>query len=152
MRERRDQDDALSVRETSTREPTDGAVEKILVSIQLHDVIVWDDVRQHSIPGLVLLTVKVTVHGNFLREGGLFHSRWARWGSRGARCASSAISDRHGGRRHPTSVYPGHLTPRHKPLRIMAPAARRVVSPHAPCSDANTGRRSGDAARARSDT
>jgi hypothetical protein len=26
MRERRDQDDALSVRETSTREPTDGTV------------------------------------------------------------------------------------------------------------------------------
>jgi len=54
MRERRDQDDALSVRETSTREPTDGAVEKLLVLIQLHDVIVCDDVRQHSIPGLVL--------------------------------------------------------------------------------------------------
>jgi hypothetical protein len=77
MRERRDQDDALSVRQTSTREPTDGAVEKILVSIQLHDVIVWDDVRQHSIPGLVLLTVKVTIHGDFLRfraefPGGLF--------------------------------------------------------------------------------
>jgi len=54
MRERRDQDDALAVREPSPREPTDGAVEKILVLIQLHDVIVWDDVRQHSIPGLVL--------------------------------------------------------------------------------------------------
>jgi hypothetical protein len=77
MRERRDQDDALSVRETSTREPTDGAVEKILVLIQLHDVIVWDDVRQHSIPSLVLLTVKVTIHGDFLRfrvefPGGIF--------------------------------------------------------------------------------
>jgi len=44
--------DALSVRESSTGEPADGAVEKILVLIELHDVIAWDGVRQDSIPSL----------------------------------------------------------------------------------------------------
>src|SRR5262245_38176904 len=44
-------------------EPADGAVEKILVLIELHDVMAWDGVHHHSIPGLVLLRVKLTVHG-----------------------------------------------------------------------------------------
>src|SRR5262244_3224452 len=56
--ERRHQDDALSVRETSTNEPADGAVEKILVLIELHDVIAWDGVHHDSIPSLTL-TVKL---------------------------------------------------------------------------------------------
>src|SRR5262245_36700072 len=43
-------------------EPADGAVEKILVLIELHDVMAWDGVRHHPIPGLVLLRVKL-VHG-----------------------------------------------------------------------------------------
>jgi hypothetical protein len=38
--ERWHQDDALAVRESSTGEPADGPVEKILVLIQLHDVLV----------------------------------------------------------------------------------------------------------------
>jgi hypothetical protein len=46
--------DALSVRETCADEPADGAVEKILVLIELHDVIAWGGVRHHSIPGHIL--------------------------------------------------------------------------------------------------
>src|SRR6266404_3439807 len=57
--------DALPVRETSADEAADGAAEKILVLIELHDVIAWGSVRHHSIPGLVLLRVKLTVHGTW---------------------------------------------------------------------------------------
>ena len=53
MGERWHQDDALPVRESSTGEPADGAVEKILVLIELHDVIAWAGFRHHSIPGLL---------------------------------------------------------------------------------------------------
>src|SRR5262249_19539392 len=53
----------LSLRETGMGEPADGAVEKILILIELHDVMAWDGVRHHSIPGLVLLRVELTVHG-----------------------------------------------------------------------------------------
>src|SRR5262245_17789738 len=44
-------------------EPADGAVEKILLLIELDDVMAWDGVRHDSIPGLVLLRVKLAVHG-----------------------------------------------------------------------------------------
>src|SRR5207245_7359790 len=69
--ERWHQDDALSVRESSAGEPADGAVEKILVLIELHDVVAWGGVRHHSIPGLthaVRFMVKLTVHRNCLRS------------------------------------------------------------------------------------
>jgi hypothetical protein len=66
--ERRHQDDALSVRETSTGEPTDGAVKKILVLVELHNVIAWGGVRHHCIPGL-------TVYHQCLRSGRPQHSR-----------------------------------------------------------------------------
>src|SRR5215467_14214257 len=39
--EGRHQDDALSAREASTGEPTDGAVKKILILVELYDVIAW---------------------------------------------------------------------------------------------------------------
>ena len=54
MRKRRHQDDALSVRESSTDEPADGAVEKILLLVELHDVIARPRVCQQLIPGLNL--------------------------------------------------------------------------------------------------
>src|SRR6266850_2423640 len=85
--ERRHQYDALSVRETSAGKPADGAAEKILVLIELHDVIAGGGVRHHSIPGLtfphpVRFMVKVTVHGNCLRSkngsagrAGPYHTR-----------------------------------------------------------------------------
>src|SRR5262249_14124617 len=63
VRTRGHEDDALSLRETGMGEPADGAVEKILLLIELHDVMAWDGVRHHSIPALVLLRVKLAVHG-----------------------------------------------------------------------------------------
>src|SRR5215470_15820565 len=64
--------DALSVRQSSAGEAADGPVEKILILIELHDVVAWGSVRHHSIPGLtftdaVRFTVKLTVHRNCLR-------------------------------------------------------------------------------------
>src|SRR5215470_5699743 len=61
--------DALSVRQSSAGEAADGPVEKILVLIELHDVIAWAGARHHSIPGLtftqaVRFTVKLRVHRN----------------------------------------------------------------------------------------
>ena len=50
--ERWHQYDALSVRDSSAGEPADSAVEKIIVLIELHDVIARGRVRHHSIPGL----------------------------------------------------------------------------------------------------
>ena len=50
--ERWHQYDALSVRDSSAGEPADSAVEKIIVLIELHDVIAGGGVRHHSIPGL----------------------------------------------------------------------------------------------------
>src|SRR5258706_3829684 len=61
--ERWEQYDAVSVRETCADEPADGAVEKIVVLIELYDVVVGGGVRDHSIPRQVLLRVKLTVHG-----------------------------------------------------------------------------------------
>ena len=52
--ERRNEHDALSVHETSTGEPADGAAEKILVLVELYDVIAWGGVRHHLIPGLTM--------------------------------------------------------------------------------------------------
>ena len=43
---------ALSVRESPTGEPADRTVEKILILIELHDVIAWAGLRQQSIPDL----------------------------------------------------------------------------------------------------
>ena len=59
--ERRKEHDALSVHQTSTGVPADGAVEKLLVLIELYDVIAWGGVRHHLIPGL-------TVHHHCLRN------------------------------------------------------------------------------------
>src|SRR5438876_784266 len=63
---------ALSVRDSSTGEPADGAVEKILVLIQLHDVIAWGGVHHHSIPRLtpaqaVRFMIKLAGHCHCLR-------------------------------------------------------------------------------------
>jgi hypothetical protein len=68
--------DALSIRDSSTGEPADGAVEKILVLIELHDVIAWSGVREHSIPDLRLadascLTVKLREHRIRLHSSGI---------------------------------------------------------------------------------
>src|SRR5262249_44912336 len=51
----------------STDEPADGTVEKILVLIELDDVIAWGRVRHHSLPGLPFpraarFTIDLTVH------------------------------------------------------------------------------------------
>jgi hypothetical protein len=59
--ERWKEHDALSIRETSTGVPTDGAVKKLLILIELYDVIAWGGVRHYSIPGL-------TVHHRCLRS------------------------------------------------------------------------------------
>jgi hypothetical protein len=45
------------VLETSTGEPADGAIEKILVLVELDDVIARGGARYHSVPGL-----KLTLH------------------------------------------------------------------------------------------
>ena len=67
MAERWHQNDALAVRESSTGEPANGAVEKILVLIQLHDVLARGGFRHHSIPRLrcprcIQLTVRLIIH------------------------------------------------------------------------------------------
>jgi hypothetical protein len=72
--ERWHQYDALSIRESSAREPADRAVEKILVLIELHNVIAWSGVRHHLIPGLTFVHVarfmlSVRVHCHWLRAG-----------------------------------------------------------------------------------
>jgi hypothetical protein len=72
MGERWYEDDALSVRESAAGESADGAAEKILVLIELHDVVARAGVRQQSIPGLRLclgfhLTFIVIMHGKFLQ-------------------------------------------------------------------------------------
>jgi hypothetical protein len=56
--------DALSIRESSASESADSAVQKILVLIELHDVIAWAGVRHHMIPRLtfphsVRITIKI---------------------------------------------------------------------------------------------
>ena len=65
--ERRHQDDALAVGESSTGEPADGAVQKILVLVQLHDVIARGGFRHHAIPrlrcpGSIQLMVRRIIH------------------------------------------------------------------------------------------
>jgi hypothetical protein len=67
MGKRWHQDDALSVGERSASEPADGSVEKILVLIELHDVIAGRGVGDHSMPWLTLrhpipLRFKLTIH------------------------------------------------------------------------------------------
>jgi hypothetical protein len=73
MGERWYEDDALSVREGAAGESADSAAEKILVLVELHDVIARTGVRQQSIPWLRLslgfhLTFIVIMHANFLRS------------------------------------------------------------------------------------
>jgi hypothetical protein len=53
--------DALAVRETSTGVPADSAVKKLLILVELHDVIARGGVRHDFIPGL-------TVHHHRLRN------------------------------------------------------------------------------------
>src|SRR5437899_2636956 len=70
--ERGHQDDAFTVRESSTGEAADRAIEKILVLIELHDVIARGGISDHWIPGLrlahaVRLTSRLTVHRLCLR-------------------------------------------------------------------------------------
>ena len=50
MGERWRQDDALSVLDSSTGRPADGAVEKIVVLIHLHEVLARVDPRHDLIP------------------------------------------------------------------------------------------------------
>jgi hypothetical protein len=57
MGQRRHQDDALPVRDRSASEPADSPVEKILVLVELHDVIAWGGIPHHSIPGLTVRLV-----------------------------------------------------------------------------------------------
>jgi hypothetical protein len=58
---RRKEYDALSVRETSADVPANSAVEKLLVLVELDDVIARRGVHHHLIPGL-------TVHHRRLRN------------------------------------------------------------------------------------
>src|SRR5262249_50399322 len=58
--ERWEQYDAVSVRETGADIPANGAIEKILVLIELYDVIVGGGVRHHLLPGI---TFPHSVHG-----------------------------------------------------------------------------------------
>jgi len=67
--ERWEQYDAVSVRETCADVPADGAVEKIVVLIELYDVVVGRGARQHLLPGLTVphsvhLSFKLRVHGS----------------------------------------------------------------------------------------
>jgi hypothetical protein len=58
------QDDALFVRQSSS-ELAEGVVEKILVLIEMNDMIAPTGVRQHSIPSRGFpRSVLPTVHGN----------------------------------------------------------------------------------------
>ena len=52
--ERRHQDDALAVGERGSGEATDGAIEKVLVLVELHDVIARCRVGQKTAPRLAL--------------------------------------------------------------------------------------------------
>src|SRR5215467_5768039 len=68
---RRRQEEALPVGQGSNAEPADGATEKILILIQLHDVIGCGGVRQNSIPGPRLLkpstlTLILAMHRSYL--------------------------------------------------------------------------------------
>jgi hypothetical protein len=67
--ERRKEHDALSVHQTSTGVPADGAVEKLLVLIELYDVIAWGGIRHHSIPGLTMRHRCLRSGGNLLADG-----------------------------------------------------------------------------------
>ena len=68
MVERRHQDDALAVRERGPCEPADGAIEKVLILIELDDVLARSGLRHHLNPwltvcGAVHFTFKLAVHG-----------------------------------------------------------------------------------------
>src|SRR5215207_8722243 len=138
--ERWHQDDALSVRESSTGEPADGAVEKILVLIELHDVIAWGGVRHHSIPGLtfahaVHLTFKLTVHGNCLRSESFRQPRSRVTSSSGdSTAASTSIGRRvaHGLLRSPLPQFWDELLRRDEERIALEDAADddRRVRPH----------------------
>jgi len=52
---RRHQDYAFSVLETGADEPANGSIEKVLVLIELHDVIAGRGIRHHLIPGLPIV-------------------------------------------------------------------------------------------------
>ena len=49
---RRHQDQTLAVRERGSREATDGAIEKLLILVKLHDVIARPRVGQETMPRL----------------------------------------------------------------------------------------------------
>src|ERR1700744_4794166 len=79
MARRGHQDDAFSVRKSAAGEPADSATEKVLVLIELHDMIAWAGGRQQAVPGLrfahtVRLTVKIGEH-----RIGLHSSRIVIW-------------------------------------------------------------------------
>jgi hypothetical protein len=64
MRAGRDQDDAFAIGERGRREATDGAIEKILILVQLHDVIARRRLSQNAIPRLRPVSVLVvSLHG-----------------------------------------------------------------------------------------
>src|SRR5262249_45770999 len=76
---RRHQDEALSVCQSGNTEPADRTTEKILILIQLHDVIRWSRVGQHSIPGRQHLRPRklglvLVMHRSYLRRGALLVS------------------------------------------------------------------------------
>src|SRR5262249_49881207 len=71
VRKRREQDKALFVRQGGNAELTDGATEKILVLVQLHDVVGWGGIRQKPIPGppvVSLSALTLAMHRKYLRR------------------------------------------------------------------------------------
>src|SRR5215510_2455555 len=87
---RRREEETLPVGQGSNAESADGATEKILILIQLHDVIRCGGVRQNSIPGPRLLrpttlTLVLAMHRSYLRRGALLVP-----GGAGVQCAISA--------------------------------------------------------------
>ena len=54
MGQRWHQDDSFAIRERGSREPTDSAIEKVLILVKLHDVIARCRVGQKTVPRLGL--------------------------------------------------------------------------------------------------
>jgi hypothetical protein len=64
--ERRHEKATLPPSNSGTGEPADSAVQEVWILIELHNMLAWNSIRDHSIPWLLLhafhVTVEFTVH------------------------------------------------------------------------------------------
>ena len=63
MFQRRDEDQALAVRQRGTREPADGAVEKVLVLVKLDDMLAGRGIGNDVMPRLAVAMVSTVAMG-----------------------------------------------------------------------------------------